>query len=91
MIPLYQMLTGQTQASAQNAPGFNMPRFTNPIQFFTYAMQVMRNPAAFVKQVIPEIPDQILNDPNQVLDYLKKTRGVTDTQIQQIAGSIPRF
>jgi uncharacterized protein YneF (UPF0154 family) len=50
-------------------------------------MQSMQNPAAFVKQQFPDIPDNILNDPNQILQYLKQTRNISDEQIQQMMGS----
>ena len=43
----------------------------------------MHNPAAFMKQRFPDIPDEIMYDPNRVMQYLQKTRGITDQQIQQ--------
>lgn len=50
-------------------------------------MQSMQNPAAFVKQQFPDIPDNILNDPNQILHYLQQTRNISNEQIQQMTGS----
>ena len=50
-------------------------------------MQSMQNPAAFVKQQFPDIPENILNDPNQVLQYLQQTRNISNEQIQQMMGS----
>lgn len=50
-------------------------------------MQTMQNPAAFVKQQFPDIPDNILNDPNQILQYLQQTRNISNAQLQQITGS----
>ena len=56
------------------------------------ALRAMMNPAAFVKQYFPDIPDNIQNDPNQVFNYLQQTRPqVTGQQIkqaQQTAGQI---
>ena len=49
-------------------------------------MQAMRNPAAFIKQRFPDIPDNIINNPDQILSYLQQTRGITDQQIQQLYG-----
>ena len=69
----------------------SVPQFSNPIQKLNYIMQVMRNPAAFVKQNIPGIPDQILNDPNQILQYMQEHCGVTQEDIQRAANQIPRF
>lgn len=53
----------------------NPNTFQNPIQQANYIMQAMRNPVAFVKEQFPDVPDNIINNPNVVLDYLKKTRG----------------
>lgn len=47
-------------------------------------MQAMRNPAAFVRQSFPDIPAYMQNDPNQILQYLQQTRGITSEQIQDI-------
>ena len=84
MNPLFNMLMQQ-----QGIP--QQPHFQNPIQKMNYIMQAMRNPAAFVKQAIPDLPNEIANDPNRILQYLQQTRGITNEQIQQIAGQIPRF
>lgn len=93
MNPLYQQLMGQSvpQQNPVQQPMSGGPQFANPIQKMNYILQAMRNPAQFVKQAIPDLPDNIANDPNQILQYLKQTRGVTDQQIQMAAGQIPRF
>lgn len=65
-------------------PLFNM---INAYQKVNQIMQSMQNPAAFVKQQFPDIPDNILNDPNQVLQYLQQTRNISNEQIQQMMGS----
>lgn len=65
-------------------PLFNM---INAYQKVNQIMQSMQNPAAFVKQQFPDIPENILNDPNQVLQYLQQTRGISNEQIQQMMGS----
>lgn len=94
MNPLFNMLMQQQSISQQSQQMPMMsggPHFQNPIQKMNYIMQAMRNPAAFVKQAIPDLPNEIANDPNRILQYLQQTRGVTNEQIQQIAGQIPRF
>ena len=53
-------------------------------------MQAMRNPGQFVRQAFPDIPDNIANDPNQILQYLQQTRNISNEQIQAIANLIPR-
>jgi hypothetical protein len=50
-------------------------RFQNPIQQANYIMQAMRNPAAFVQNQFPDIPENIRNNPNEILNYLQRTRG----------------
>ena len=56
------------------------------MQKMQYIMNAMANPAAFVKQQFPDIPENIQNNPNEILRYLQQTRGITDQQIQQISG-----
>ena len=92
--PLYQQLFGggaPMQGTSSNFLG-QMPRQINPIQFMANFMKAMMNPAAFVKQNFPDIPDSIQNDPNQVFNYLQRTRpAVSDQQIheaQTTAGQI---
>ena len=85
--PLYEAMMGpRTGQVPQTAPA---PSFMNPVQKMQCIMQAMQNPAAFVKQALPDIPDQIANDPNQILQYLQQTRGITNQQIQQILGAVP--
>lgn len=50
-------------------------------------MQGLQNPVAFVKQQFPDVPDNLLNDPNRVLQYLQQTRNISSDQLKQITGS----
>lgn len=61
----------------------------NPIQQMNMVNQAMHNPAAFLKRRFPDIPDDIMGNPNQILSYLQKTRGITDQDIQNVRNSIP--
>ena len=61
----------------------------NPIQKANYIMQAMQNPAAFVRQAFPDIPAQIQNNPNQILQYLQQTRGISNQQIQDLLNQNP--
>lgn len=83
MNPLYAPYPSQ--------PQYRIPQFNNPIQRAAAIMQAMQNPAAFVRQMIPDLPVEIANDPNRILRYLQQTMGISDQQIQQIAGMGPRF
>lgn len=82
--PLYNSLIqqqGQQQMSGM--------QFANPMQKMQYMMQAMRNPAAFVKQHFPDIPNEISGNPNQILQYLQQTRGISNADIQQLMNQIP--
>ena len=71
-----------------------MPRMApamSPIQKMNTIMQAMRNPAQFVKQQFPDIPDAMMNDPNQVLQYLQQTRNISNDQLTQLMNQFPRF
>ena len=79
MNPLYQQIMG---GMMQQQP---MPsNMMNPFQRFNMIRQAMVNPAMLIKQKFPDIPDQIMNDPNQILNYLQQTRGITNQDIQQL-------
>lgn len=88
MNPLYQMLSGNIPFAQQN---YNGMQFQNPIQKANYIMQAMTNPAAFVRQAVPDLPPEISNDPNKILQYLQQTRGISNEQIQEVASYIPRW
>lgn len=69
----------------QPAPQSGM-QFQNPLQKMQYIYQAMTNPAAFVKQKFPDIPDQVLRGgPNQVGQYLQNKLGMPSPQAQQFA------
>lgn len=57
----------------------------NAFQRASYLMQTLQNPAAFAKQAFPDIPDAICNNPNQILQYLQQTRGISPQQINSLA------
>ena len=70
--PLYQNMMQQQFGMGSNPMQFSR---MNPAQKMQMAMQAMQNPAQFVKQLFPDIPDEIMNDPAQIRQYLQKTRG----------------
>ena len=79
---------GGGMSAQSSSPASSGPQFMNPAQKVAYVMQAMRNPAAFVKQQFPDIPDEISNDPDAILNYLQKTRGISSDQIQQLSGQL---
>ena len=56
-------------------PQSNITKFQNPVQQAQYIMNAIRNPAAFIQEQFPDVPEGIRNNPNDVLNYLQKTRG----------------
>lgn len=75
MNPLYQMYGPQM-------PQKPVPQ--QPMNPMMRIMQAMQNPASFVKNQFPDIPSEIENNPEQILSYLQKTRGISDQQVQQL-------
>ena len=67
----------------------NQPTPMNPLMKMQYVMQAMRNPAAFVRQAFPDIPVEIQNNPNQILQYLQQTRHISNQQIQNLINQNP--
>ena len=66
-------------------PFMNRVPITNPMmQRLAMINQAMKNPLSIVKQRFPDIPDQLSNDPNAILNYLQQTRGITDQDLQQL-------
>lgn len=84
MNPLYQQLMGAGGAMGQPV----VPQPMNPMQRMQAVMNAMRNPSAFLKQKFPDIPDGILNDPNQIMSYLQQTRGISNQDIQRVQAQI---
>ena len=79
----YRRIAGE-ETYSQPANGTVLGSFRNPMQII---MNAMANPSAFVKEQFPDVPDNIRNDPNAVLNYLKQTRGNKFAQqMQQISG-----
>lgn len=62
----------------------------NPMQKMQMVMSAMRNPGAFLKQKFPDIPDQYLNNPNLIMQYLQQTRGITEQDIQNVQAQMPQ-
>ncbi len=93
MNPLFNMLMGNQSGMPQMQPAQpqQMQISNTPVSRANAIYQAMVNPAAFVRQAIPDLPPEISNDPNRILQYMQQTGRVTPQQIQQVANSIPRF
>ena len=85
MTPLYNMYMANQMRQGQAVS----PQAMNPIQKMNLMMQALTNPAAFVRQAFPDIPAQIQNNPNQILQYLQQTRHISNEQIQNLLNQTP--
>lgn len=60
----------------------------NPYQgVMDRAMQIaqsIQNPQQFVSKYLPGIPQEIANDPNQIINWLQQTGRVSPQQIQMV-------
>lgn len=56
-------------------------------------MQAMRNPMAFAMNAFPDVPREMWRNPEQALQYIQQSRGITQQDIQNMLASfpIPRF
>lgn len=86
--PLFDMYANQAQPQMPQMPV--MPNMTNPMQRAAYMMEAMRNPAAFVRNVFPNMPREISNDANRVLQWMQQNLGVTQQDIRNVQNQIPR-
>ena len=86
MNPLYNALTngqnGPSQAFSQqmdNLPSSPMNGLQSVVE---RARGMMQNPMYAVRQMIPGLPDNIANDPNQIITWLQQTGRVSPQMIQ---------
>lgn len=91
MNPLYNMLINQQNSQTRMPSPVSGMAFQNPIQKANYIYKALTNPAAFVRQEFPDVPEDILGDSNRVLQYLQETRHISNDQIQQIMNQFPRW
>ena len=45
-------------------------------------MQQFQNPQQLIQQMMPGVPAEIRNDPNQIISWLQQTGKITTQQIQ---------
>lgn len=59
----------------------------NPLYVMQQAQQIMnsfRNPQQMIQQMLPNVPAEIRNDPNQIINWLQQTGKVTPQQVQMV-------
>ncbi len=97
MNPLYNALTGTQNGLFQPpAPQMNnVPSAPgNGLQgLLERAKSMMQNPQQALRQFLPGLPEQIANDPNQIINWLQQTGRISPQQIQtaqQLQQMLPR-
>lgn len=91
--PWYDRVNGAPAPQPRpQAPVINpeaMGAAQNAMQLF----QTIRNPVAAaqaeLRRRMPGIPNEIMNNPMQILEYMKQQMGMTNEDIQQAASMIP--
>ena len=59
-------------------------------QVMNMARQMMQNPQQAVANAFPDIPQEIRNDPNQIMNWIQQN-GRINPQMYQIAGQLMRM
>ena len=58
----------------------------NPFYVFSQAQQMMKqfkDPQQLVSSFLPDVPAEIRNDPNKIINWMQETGKVTAQQVQQ--------
>ena len=84
--PWYDKINGQ-RFMPQAQPMQQMPM--NPMAMMGQISQAMRNPQSYAMQAFQDVPREMWNNPEQALQYIMQTRGLTQADIQNMIGSLP--
>lgn len=94
MNPLYNALTGGQNGPSQafspqmnNVPSVPMNGLQGVVE---RARSMMQNPMNAVRQMIPGLPENIANDPNQIITWLQQT-GRVNPQMMQTAQQLQQM
>mgnify|MGYP006988837141 CR=1 FL=1 len=77
---IFESLQQGVPAASQNG----VTQFVSAMQQVNQIMRGAPNPAMLAKQYFPDIPDEYLNNPEQVLAYIQQSRGIDSNAIQQL-------
>lgn len=91
MNPLFQALMGASGAPAAKAAQSAMPNMGGPFGTINGVLQRARqlagnfqNPQQIIQQYFPDAPEEMRNDPEQLLGWLQQS-GKVDPQMIQMA------
>ena len=83
--PWYNKVNGSGTAM----PTPNPMAQANPMNVMGQIAQAMRNPQAFAMQAFSDVPREMWNNPEQALQHIMQTRGLTQADIQNMISSLP--
>lgn len=97
MNPLFKTLTGGFNASG-NQTGNSAPNmFGGPAGMLQAAIQraqqiagSFQNPQQMIQQILPDAPQEIRNDPDQIIRWLQQTGRVNPQMVQMVQQMIGR-
>ena len=46
-------------------------------------MQQVQNPQQLIQRLLPDVPQEIMNDPNKIISWMQQTGKITQQQIMQ--------
>ena len=67
-----------------------MPMLNQFQNVMNVARQMMQNPQQAVAKALPDLPQEIQNDPNQIMSWLQQN-GRINPQMYQMAGQVMRM
>lgn len=84
--PWYDKINGQGSVP-QTQPMRQMPM--NPVGMMGQLSQAMQNPQSYAMQAFQDVPREMWNNPQQALQYIMQTRGLTQADVQNMINSLP--
>lgn len=79
------------QAPVQEVPLPAQRPPQSPAEKMQAVMQAMQNPFGYLHQVFPDIPASMANNPMQIMQYLQRTRNISQQDIRSTANQISQF
>ena len=88
--PWYDRVNGRGTAMQPQPYNAAVPQ-GNPLQTISQLAYAMQNPKAYAMNAFRDVPQEMWNNPGQVLQYIQQTRGISNSDLQNlIAQNLPR-
>lgn len=86
--PWYDKINRQLPMMQAAPQSLRMPQGV-PANLMGQIAQAMRSPQAYSMQAFSDVPREMWNNPEQALQYIMQTRGITQADIQNMIASLP--